>query len=48
MKWLFVAAAIAYPLLVFAGLHWFDAKILGLCVGALIGARLVSSRTPAK
>lgn len=44
MKWLFVALAIAYPLLVFAGLHWLDARILGLCVGIFVTARLISSR----
>ena len=45
MKWLFVALAIAYPLLVFAGLHWLDARILGLCVGVFVGARLFTSRS---
>ncbi|MEO6711088.1 MAG: hypothetical protein ABI054_09380 [Planctomycetota bacterium] len=45
MKWLFVAALLAYPLLVFAGLHWLEPRLIGLCVGALFVARLFTSRT---
>jgi len=44
MKWLFVALALAYPLLVLAGLQWTDARLLGIFVGALVVARLVGSR----
>jgi uncharacterized membrane protein len=46
MKWLFVAAFLAYPLLVFAGLRWFelDSRLIGLCVAALVAARLIFSR----
>ncbi len=40
MKWLFVAVALAYPLLVFAGLSKLEPRLIGLCVGALVLARL--------
>lgn len=45
MKWLFVAVLLAYPMLVFAGLHWrLDARLIGVCVGALLMLRLFGAR----
>ena len=44
MKWLFIAVAIAYPLLVFAGLGQLEPRLIGLCVGALVLVRLFTFR----
>lgn len=44
MKWLLLAVALAYPLLVFAGLRWLDARWIGLVVGLFVLVRLVASR----
>lgn len=45
MRGAFLAVALCYPLLVFAGSKWLDARILGLVVAAFVLARLVSART---
>jgi len=44
MKWVFVAAILAYPLLVYAGLRWFDARLIWVLVGVLALARLYVAR----
>lgn len=46
MKWVFVAAAALYPLLVFAGLRWtsFDARAIGLFLLALAAVRIFAAR----
>lgn len=44
MRWLAFALALAYPLLIFAGLHWLDARVLGVCTGAILIVRLAIQR----
>ncbi len=44
MKWLFLGVALAYPLLVYAGLHWLDPRLIWVFVGGLALLRLASAR----
>ncbi len=44
MKWLFAAVALAYPLLIFADLHWLEARYLGLFAATVVVGRLVVAR----
>ncbi|MBK8180218.1 MAG: hypothetical protein IPK67_15285 [Planctomycetes bacterium] len=44
MKWLFVAFFLAYPLLVYAGLAWLDARLIWLFVGTVLLLRSFAAR----
>jgi uncharacterized membrane protein len=44
MSWFLALCALAYPLLVLAGLEWLDPRWLGALVATLVVVRLVASR----